>query len=69
MAKITEQVYRVNFKLRRQTQAALDQHIAELKSEDFDNDEEYCMAVASELLSMIRDDRDFLFEQDSDEDE
>jgi len=56
------QEYRVNFKLRRKGQAALDAHRCELKSEDFDSDEEYCMAIASELLEMLQADRDYLSE-------
>lgn len=59
-----EQKYRCNFKLRRKGQAALDQHHCELKSEDFDSDEEFCLAVASELLETLKEDRDYLAEQE-----
>ena len=54
------QNYRVNFKLRRQGQAALDHNRSELKSEDFDDDEQWCQAVASELLEMTKADREYL---------
>lgn len=53
-------IYRINFKLRRRGQAALDQNRAELKSEDYDNDEEFSLAVASELLEILRADREYL---------
>lgn len=54
------QQYRINFKLRRRGQAALDQNRSELKSEDFDSDEELCLAVASELMEIIKADREYL---------
>lgn len=56
------QEYRVNFKLRRRGQTALEGHVSELKSEDFDDDEEFCMAVATELLEMLKADREYLEE-------
>lgn len=59
-----EQQYRVNMKLRRRGDAALDSHRVEFKSEDYDSDEDFCMAVASELLEMITEDRDFLSESE-----
>jgi hypothetical protein len=55
-----EQQYRFNFKLRRRAQPALDQNKIELKSEDFDSDEEFCLALASEAMEMITADRDYL---------
>jgi hypothetical protein len=55
-----KQQYRVNLKLRRRSQAALDQNRAEFKSEDFDDDEAYCKAVGSELLEMLTADREYL---------
>jgi hypothetical protein len=61
------QKYRVNFKLRRRTQAALDHNHAELKSEDYDDDEQFCQAVASELLDMLTADREYLAEQEGEE--
>ena len=57
-----DQTYRVNFKLRRRGQPALDQNRCELKSEDFDNDEDFCAAVASELMEILTSDREYLNE-------
>ena len=54
------QTYRCNFKLRRRGQAALDQNHCELKTEDFDSDADFCMAVASELMELLTADRDYL---------
>lgn len=54
------QEYRFNFKLRRRGQAALDHNHCELNSEDYDSDEDYCMALASEALEMLRADREYL---------
>lgn len=62
------QLYRVNFKLRRKSEAALDHNRSELKSEDYDSDEEYCLAVASELLEMIKADREYIAERGGDDD-
>lgn len=55
-----EQEYRVNLKLRRRSQAALDQNRIEIKSENYDSDEDYCLAVASELMEMLTADREYL---------
>lgn len=55
-----KQEYRINAKLRRRGQTALDHNRTEFKSEDFEDDEEYCLAIASELLEMIREDREYL---------
>jgi hypothetical protein len=65
---VAQQTYRVNVKLRRHHQTALDNHRAEFKTEEFDDDESLCMAIASELLEMLRDDRDYLNDQEGDED-
>lgn len=56
--------YRFNFKLRRRGSPALDQNRMELKSEDYDDDEQYCQALASEALEMIKADREYLEGQD-----
>lgn len=52
--------YRVNFKLRRRGQAALDQHHYELKSEDFVSKEEFCLQVAADLLENMNEDIEYL---------
>lgn len=52
--------YRVNAKLRRRGQAALDTNRVEFKSEDYDSDEEFCLAIASELMEMLRADKEYL---------
>ena len=54
------QEYRINFKLRRRGQPAFDANKCELKSEDFDNDEDYCLAVATVLKEMLSEDREYL---------
>ena len=64
-----EQQYRCNFKLRRRGQAALDQNRSELKSEDYDDDEEFCRAVAQELYEILKADREFLDQQEGDKNE
>jgi hypothetical protein len=64
-----EQQYRFNFKLRRRGDAALDNHFLELKSEDYDNDEEFCTALASEAMDMLTQDRDYLEQQEGASDE
>lgn len=66
--KKEDQLYRCNFKLRRKGQAALDQNRCELKTEDYDDDEQFCQAVASELLEIIKADREYLEGTDYDED-
>lgn len=60
--------YRINAKVRRRGEAALEGNRTELKSEDFDDDEELCMAVASELLEIIKSDREYQ-EQNGEQDE
>jgi hypothetical protein len=55
-----DQEYRFNIKLRRRGQPALDSHRVEFKSEDYDSDEDYCLAIASELLEMLTEDREYL---------
>ena len=62
-----EQTYRVNFKLRRRGQPALDQNRSELKTEDYDSDEEFCFAVASELMDILTSDRDYLNQLEEDD--
>lgn len=52
--------YRVNAKLRRRGQAALDTNRVEFKSEDYDSEEEFCLAIASELMEMLRADKEYL---------
>ena len=59
-----EQEYRINVSLRRRGQAALDSHFVEFKSEDFDDDESYCAAIASEVMDMLSADRWYLEGQD-----
>lgn len=56
--------YRINFKLRRRGNPAIDHHRSEIKSEDYDDDAEFCLAVASELLEMLKEDRDYLETQE-----
>jgi hypothetical protein len=55
-----EQTYRVNVKVRRRGEAALDDNRIEFKSEDFTDDEDLCWAVASELLELLKQDREYL---------
>lgn len=55
-----EQTYRFNFQLRRKGQATLDQNHLELKSEDYDSIEEFCQALASEALEMLKEDIEYL---------
>lgn len=62
-----EQTYRINAKLRRRGQAALDHNRAEFTSEEYDDDEQLCQAVASELLEMIKADREYLNDLEGDE--
>ena len=54
------QEYRVNLKLRRRGQAALETHHVEFQSEEYDDDEQMSQAIASEVLEMIKADRDYL---------
>lgn len=61
--------YRANVKLRRRGQAALDNHVIEFKTEEFKDDEEFCMAIASELMNMLQDDREYLEDQEGNTDE
>jgi hypothetical protein len=68
-SKGEKQLYRLNMKLRRRGSAAMDQNRYELKSEDYDSDEEFCFAVASELMGLITSDRDAIDEQDADDEE
>lgn len=63
------QNYRVNAKLRRRGEAALESNRAEFKSEDYDSDEDFCLAVASELMNMVIADRDYLNSLEGKEDE
>lgn len=56
--------YRFNFKLRRRGQAALDQNRAELASENYDSDEDFCQALYDEALGMLKADREFLNESE-----
>jgi len=62
------QIYRINFKLRRMGQAALDHNRSELKSEDYDDDEEYCKALMDEAYEMLQADREYLREKEGEED-
>ena len=52
--------YRINAKLRRKGQAALETNRIEIKSEDYDSDEDFIFALASELKELIASDRDYL---------
>lgn len=61
--------YRINVKLRRQGQAAFPNNYAEMKSEDYDDDEDFCMAVASEMLEQLKADREYLIEKHSGDEE
>jgi hypothetical protein len=54
------QNYRVHAKIRRQGEAPLDDLKIEIKSERYETDEEFCLAVAEELLELISADRDYL---------
>jgi len=63
------QQYRVNVKVRRRGEAALDHNRIEFKSEDYDDDEELCQAIASELLEMIKEDREYLEDLEGEENE
>lgn len=62
------QEYRLNLMLRRRGDAALDQNHAEFRSEDYDNDEEFWLAVASHGLELMKEDREFLLDQGGDDD-
>lgn len=62
-----EQLYRVNVKLRRRGDAALESNRVEFSSEQYDDDEQLCQAVASELLEIIKSDREYLNDQDEGE--
>lgn len=64
-----EQQYRINVKLRRRGEAALDQNRTELKSENYDSDEEFCLALASDMLEIIKADREYLESRGDDENE
>lgn len=68
MGKNTQQ-YRINAKIRRRGEAALNSNRVEFKSEDYDDDEEFCLAIAAELLEMLRADREYLSSLEGDEDE
>lgn len=63
------QIYRINAKIRRHHEAALDSNRVEFKSEDYDDDESLCMAIASELLEMLQADREYLESLEGEEDE
>lgn len=62
------QLYRVNMKLRRRGHAALDSAHVEFQSEDYDDDESMCMAVANELMEMLQSDREYLESLEGDDD-
>jgi hypothetical protein len=64
-----EQLYRLNAKLRRRGQAALESNRIEFSSEDYDDDEQFCQAIASELLELIKADREYLNDQEGESDE
>ncbi len=55
-----KQQYRINAKLRRRGEAALEDNRIEFKSEEFNDDEEYCAAIANELYELIKADREYL---------
>jgi hypothetical protein len=55
-------------KLRRRGHAALDSAHVEFKSEDYDDDQELCMAVANELLEMLEMDREYLSQMEGEDD-
>lgn len=59
-----KQLYRFNFKLRRRGKPALDHNRCELKSEDYDSEEEFALALASEAMEMLKADREFLEESE-----
>lgn len=61
------QQYRFNLKLRRRGQPALDSNRVEFKSEDYDDDMQFCMAIASEAYEILQDDRDYLANQEGDD--
>lgn len=64
MGRNVKQLYRLNLKLRRRGDAALENHHAEFKSEDYDDDESLCVAIASEVMEMITADREYLSESE-----
>ena len=65
----SKQEYRINAKIRRRGETALNSNRVEFKSEDYDDDEEFCLAIATELLEMLRADREYLSSLEGNEDE
>jgi hypothetical protein len=57
------QEYRLNIKLRRRGQPALDTNRVEFQSEEYDDDIEMANALAAEFLMMIQADRAYLAEK------
>lgn len=62
-------LYRINVKLRRRGQPAFDNNRAEFLSEEFDTDEDMCLAVASEMLEQLKDDREYLLSIEGEDEE
>jgi hypothetical protein len=54
------QEYRINAALRRRNETSEPDNRIELCSEKYDTDEEFCLAIATELLELIKQDREFL---------
>jgi len=52
------QEYRIHVRVRRRAEAPFES--IELQSEDYDNDEDYCLAIASKVMDALREDREFL---------
>lgn len=56
------QNYRIHAKIRRQGEDVLMDGRLEFRSEDYESDEEFCLAVATELLETLQLDRDYLID-------
>lgn len=56
--------YRINAKLRRRGQSAFPSNIIEFCSEQYDDDESMCAALASEMLEQIKADREYQQQRD-----
>lgn len=54
------QQYRINASLRRRNEPASPDNRIEICSEHYDNDEEFCLAIATELLDLIKSDREYM---------
>ena len=50
--------YRVHLQLRRRSQPPFDN--LTVVTEDFEDDETFCLAIASKLMELLKEDREFL---------